>query len=37
MDPTEAEGGTTYERTLEKSLDGDITNPSAELDHEIKC
>lgn len=27
----------THERTLEKSLDGDMTKLSAELDHDIKC
>lgn len=27
----------TYERTLEKSLDGDMTKLSAEFDQEIKC
>ena len=27
----------TYERTFEKSLDGDITKLSAELDQAIKC
>jgi hypothetical protein len=27
----------TYERTFEKSLDGDITKLSAELDQAIRC
>jgi hypothetical protein len=27
----------TYERTLEKSLEGDMTKLSAEGDHDIKC
>lgn len=27
----------TYERTFEKSLEGDIMKLSAEFDHEIKC
>jgi hypothetical protein len=27
----------TYDKTLEKSLEGDITKLSAEFDHDIKC
>lgn len=27
----------TYERTLEKSLDGDMTKLSSELDHDMRC
>ena len=27
----------TYERTFEKSLDGDMTKLSAEFDHAIRC
>lgn len=31
------EGSSTHERTLEKSLEGDMTKLSAEFDHDIKC
>lgn len=30
-------GRLTYERTLEKSFDGDMTKLSSELDHDMRC
>lgn len=29
--------GSTYDKTLEKSLEGDMTKLSLVLDHEIRC